>query len=48
MKTEHFKYFSVPLSRVKCVLKNLPELDVWKSFIWTFFLGTESSTKAAG
>ena len=48
MKTEHFKYFSVPLFRVTCVLQNLPEVDVCKSFIPTVLLGTESFTKTAG
>ena len=48
MKTEHFKYFSVPLFRVTCVLQNLPEVDVCKSFIPTILLGTESFTKTAG
>ena len=48
MKTENFKYFSVPLFRVTCVLQNLPELDVCKSFIPTVLLGTESFTKTAG
>ena len=48
MKTEHFKYFSVPLLRVTCVLQNLPEVDVCKSFIPTILLGTESFTKTAG
>ena len=48
MKTEHFKYFSVPLFRVTCVLQNLPEADVCKSFILTVLLGTESFTKTAG
>ena len=47
MKTEHFKYFSVPLFRVTCVLQNLPEADVCKSFILTVLLGTESFTKTA-
>ena len=32
----------------KCVLQNLPELDVCKSFIPTVLLGTESFTKTAG
>ena len=48
METEHFKYFSVPLSRVTCVLQNLPEVDVCKSFIPTVLLGTESFTKTVG
>ena len=48
MKTEHFKYFSFPLFRVTCVLQNLPEVDVCKSFIPTVLLGTESFTKTAG
>ena len=47
MKTEHFKYFSVPLFRVTCVLQNLPEADICKSFILTVLLGTESFTKTA-
>ena len=47
MKTEHFKYFSVPLFIVMCVLQNLPEVDVCKSFIPTVLLGTESFTKSA-
>ena len=48
MKTEHFKYFSVPLFIVMCVLQNLPEVDVCKSFIPTVLLGVESLTKTAG
>ena len=48
MKTEHFKYFSVPLFRVTCVLQNLPEVDVCRSFIPTVLLGVESLTKTAG
>ena len=48
MKTENFKYFSVPLFRVTCVLQNLPEVDVCRSFIPTVLLGVESLTKTAG
>ena len=43
-----FQIFQCPLSRVNCVLQNLPELDVWKSFILTVLLGTESFILTAG
>lgn len=45
MKTENFKYFSVPLFRVTCVLQNLPEVDVCRSFIPTVLLGMRSSLR---
>ena len=48
MKTEHFKYFSVPLFRVTCVLQNLPEVNVCRSFTPTVLLGIGSLTKTAG
>ena len=35
-------------ARVKCVLQNLPELDVCGFFIPTVLLGTESFTLTAG
>ena len=48
MKTENFKYFSVPLFRVTCVLQNLPEVNVCRSFTPTVLLGMDSLTKTAG